>query len=154
MYETVSYASKQYMKGRMKEDELRLFLKYVNELTSSWDHERIIRGGRLNWNLVVLEQCLLCCHDVQPLPQCIIDKCVNQNGKNGDLLGVVRTMLRYNRPIEAGRIMINVIEKHDKNLNSQMYISYTAFDAFLESLVDAKEQHEAAGDMYRALKEK
>ena len=63
-------------------------------------------------------------------------------------------MLRYNRPIEAGRIMINVIEKHDKNLNSQMYISYTAFDAFLESLVDAKEQHEAAGDMYRALKEK
>lgn len=131
-----------------------------------------------NWYLIALESALSTCAGRASLPQWLVDCAAHgvsgprgagtadgdgaddDGGMTrgvcgeGDLLGVVKALLRNNRPVDAGRVLINGLAEAERKMRGGMtmpHVSYSAIDAVLETLEQMAEDYAEAERVHRVL---
>lgn len=127
-----------------------------------------------NWNLVALESALSTTSGAVGVPQWLIDAAAwgtpafaegtleyarNFSGRRmGDAAGVVRTLLRYHRPVEAAKVLLVGLASIDKMARERRdkvryYVPYSAIDATLELLGEVEDEYEDAETYKKKLEE-
>lgn len=116
--------------------------------------------SRRNWHLVAVESALAASAGAVALPQWLIDAAawgsvafacgttvqerMFSGRGSGDAAGVARALLRYNRPVDAARVLLAGLQAGDSQRG--FYVPYAAVDATLETLAQIEEDYPDATD--------
>lgn len=125
--------------------------------------------GCRNWNLIALESALSSSAGAVACPQWLVDAAawgseafaqgtstkaqLFSGQRRGDAAGVVRTLLRNRRPVDAAKALmvgLNSVQRNSEGADSmeRFYVPYSAIDATMEMLAQCADDYPDAG-LYR-----